>query len=57
MDFETDTQFVADFFAFDLKEVREWYFVHLMLAVCWSMEDGTPLNPFLELAGKVYPWV
>src|SRR5439155_2704170 len=30
MDFETDTQFVADFFAFDLQEVREWYFVHLM---------------------------
>ena len=56
-DFETDTQFVADFFAFDLKEVRELYFVHLMLALCWSIEDGTSLNPFLELAEKVYPRV
>lgn len=57
MDFETDTQFVADFFAFDLKEVRGWYFVHLVLALCWSMEDGTSLNPFLGLAEKVYPRV
>lgn len=56
-DFETDTQFVADFFAFDVYQVRAWYFVHLMLAVCWSMEDGTSLNPFLGLAEKVYPLV
>ena len=53
-DFESDTQFVADFFAFDLKEARGWYFVHLALALCWSMEDGTSLNPFLGLAEKVY---
>ena len=57
MDFETDTQFVADFFALDSQEVREWYFVHLMLALCWSMEDGTSLNLFLGLAEKVYPLV
>ncbi len=57
IDFETDTQFVADFFAFDVQEVREWYFVHLMLALCWSLEDGTSLNPFLGLAEKVYPLV
>lgn len=51
---ETDTQFVADFFAFDLQVVRKWYFVHLMLALCGSMEDGTSLAPFLGLAEKVY---
>lgn len=56
-DFESDTQFVADFFAFDLQEVKEWYFVHLMLALCWSLEDGTSLHPFLGLAEKVYPLV
>ena len=57
MDFETDTQFVADFFAFDYQEVREWYFVHLMLALCWGIEDVTSLNLFLDLAEKVYPLV
>lgn len=57
MDFETDTQFIVDFFAFDLQEVREWYFVHLMLALCWNIEDGTSLTPFLGLAEKIYPLV
>lgn len=57
MDFEEDTQFVADFFAFDLQEVRSWYFVHLMLAVCWNIEDRASPNFFLGLAEKVYPFV
>jgi streptomycin 6-kinase len=57
MNFETDAPFVADFFAFDLQELREWYFVHLNLALCWNIEDGTSLNPYLSLAKKVYPLV
>lgn len=56
-DMEKDTQFVADFFTFDLQEVRDWYFVHLILAVCWNQEDNVDYKLFLTLATKAYQWV
>ena len=54
MDIEKDTQFVADFFDFDVQEVRDWYFVHLILAACWNLEDHIRPQLFLELADKAY---
>lgn len=55
--FEMDTQFAADFFNFPLEDVRSWYFVHLMLAACWNVEDKVTPNLFLSLAERTYPLV
>lgn len=51
---ESDTQFIANFFGFDLQQVRDWYFVHLILAACWNLEDHLDCNLFLNLAKKAY---
>lgn len=53
-DMEKDTQYVANFFDFDLQEVRQWYFVHLILAACYNIEDKVVPNRFLYLAQEAY---
>ncbi|MCX4083855.1 streptomycin kinase [Rickettsia hoogstraalii] len=57
MDIEKDTEFVANYFVFKLQEVRSWYFVQLMLAICWNLEDGIENELFLKLADKAYSLV
>lgn len=54
MDMEEDTKFIAAFFNYDLNTVRYWYFVHLILAACWCLEDNLPPDKFLNLATKAY---
>ncbi|MFN7094549.1 MAG: hypothetical protein ACK4M7_04215, partial [Burkholderiales bacterium] len=54
MDIEVDTKFIADFFGYDLTMVRSWYFVHLILASCWCLEDNLSPERFLNLASKTY---
>ncbi len=54
MDVEKDTQYIADFFNFDVTVVRQWYFVHAILAACWSLEDKGDPKLFLNLAAKAY---
>lgn len=44
----------ADFFKYDVLFVRKWYFVHVMLAVCWNLEDNLSPELFLDLARKSY---
>ena len=55
IDIEKDTQFIANFFDFNLQDVRDWYFIHLILATCWNLEDNIDDNLFLGLAQKAYP--
>lgn len=57
IDIEKDTEFVANYFRFNLQEVRNWYFVQLILAICWNLEDGIENKLFLELAKKAYELV
>jgi streptomycin 6-kinase len=57
MDREKDTEYVAEFFNFEVSCVRQWYFVHLILASLWNIEDGVTPNLFLDLAEKAYPTV
>ncbi|MCC2647162.1 MAG: hypothetical protein K0R02_1227, partial [Rickettsiaceae bacterium] len=42
---------------FDLLTLRQWYFVHLMLAASWNCEDNLEPSLFLKLASKVYTMV
>ncbi|AAY61625.1 phosphotransferase enzyme family protein [Rickettsia felis str. Pedreira] len=57
IDIKKDTEFAANYFGFKLQEVRSWYFVQLMLAICWNLEDGIENELFLKLADKAYSLV
>ncbi|MBN9412527.1 MAG: phosphotransferase [Candidatus Paracaedimonas acanthamoebae] len=52
-----DTEYVATYFNDSLSTVREWYFVRLILASCWNLEDRLSPERFLELAKKIFPFV
>jgi len=43
IDYEKDTKFIADYFGFDLEDLRKWYFIYVVLAICWGLEDN--INP------------
>jgi streptomycin 6-kinase len=47
-DLECDLMYVSVHFNFELGDVMEWYFVHLVLAACWRMENGLSPNYFLS---------
>lgn len=53
-DMENDTAFIASFFGFDLQEVREWYFVQLVMSSCWNLEDKITPNIFEDLYKKAF---
>lgn len=57
MNTEQDIKFAANYFGFKLQEVRSWYFVQLILAICWNLEDGIENELFLKLADKAYSLV
>ncbi|MGI4850408.1 MAG: aminoglycoside phosphotransferase family protein [Janthinobacterium lividum] len=57
IDMEKDTQYVADYFNYEVQVVRQWYFIHLILATLWNIQDGVTPKFFLDLAEKVYPIV
>jgi streptomycin 6-kinase len=52
-----DTEYIAKYFGFDLLEVRQWYFVHLILSASWNFEDNIEPNHFLDLAKRVFQLV
>ncbi len=52
-----DIPFVADAFCFDVELVKQWYFVHLILAACWNVEDGLDAQKFLDLAGRASQFI
>ncbi|MES2607967.1 MAG: aminoglycoside phosphotransferase family protein [Pseudomonadota bacterium] len=54
MDIERDTKFVADCFSFDVQEVRDCYFVHVVMAACWTLEDNGEPGLFIALAEKAH---
>lgn len=45
-----DIPFIAEYFNFPLEAVKNWYYVHLVLAACWQVEDGLDPKPFLNRA-------
>lgn len=49
-----DTEYIANYFNFNLQELREWYFTHLILKTCWNLEDHLDPGLFLSLAAKTY---
>ena len=57
MDIKKDIPFIANFFGFTRQSMYGWYFVHLVKAICWNLEDNLESKLFLELAEKVYPLI
>ena len=55
LNIENDTQFIADFFNFDLQDVRDWYFIRLILVLCWHPKNNISSTLFMDLAEKAYP--
>jgi streptomycin 6-kinase len=54
MNIEKDVPFIANRFNYDAREVLEWYFIHLILATCWNLQDNLNPSLFLGLADKTY---
>jgi streptomycin 6-kinase len=54
IDMEKDIPFIANFFGFNVQDVFDWYFVHLVLATCWNLEDNLDATLFMGLAEKAY---
>lgn len=54
-DFEPDAQFIANYFNWDVNLVRDWYFVQVVMAALWNIEDNVNPNIFLNLIEKIYP--
>jgi streptomycin 6-kinase len=49
-----DASLIAHYFGFNEQDVFDWYFVHLVLAACWNLEDHLAPGIFIELAEKAY---
>lgn len=54
IDYEKDTKFIAEFFGFDLEDLRKCYFVHVVLAICWCLEDNIHPESFVKIAERVF---
>jgi len=57
IDIERDIPFIAQYFNFRTQDVFNWYFVHVILAACWNLEDNIDASLFLRLAAKAYKYV
>lgn len=55
IDVEADTAYVSSKLGLDLAYVRNWYFVQVLLAAIWNLEDGLAPDKFLNLAAIAYP--
>ena len=53
----TDLKFLAGCFGYRFQDVVEWYYVRLILASCWQVEDGLDASRFLTLAQSVLPMI
>jgi len=52
-DAECDIPFIAQYFDFNITDVRKCCFMHTVLSAVWAVEDNTDPKPWLDLACKV----
>lgn len=50
---KNDLIFISQYFDFKHEDVIQWYYVHLILAACWQVEDHLDPMLFLNLAESV----
>ena len=56
-DIKRDIPFIAQYFHFRTQDLFDWYFVHLILAICWNLEDNLDTTLFIKLAEKAYKYI
>lgn len=54
---KNDLIFISNYFNFNHDSVIQWYYVHLILAACWQVEDRLDPTLFLSLAESVAPMI
>jgi streptomycin 6-kinase len=52
-----DLKYIAEYFNYQYEEVIQWYYVHLVLAACWQVEDNLDPSLFLDLAKFIEPMI
>jgi streptomycin 6-kinase len=52
---KNDLIFISNYFDFNHDSVIQWYYIHLILAACWQVEDHLDPTLFLSLAESVVP--
>jgi streptomycin 6-kinase len=52
-----DLKYISECFNYSYEEVVQWYYVHLILAACWQVEDNLDPSLFLDLAQSVRPMI
>ena len=57
IDIERHIPFIAQYFNFSTQDLFDWYFMHLILAICWNLEDNIDSSLFLRLVEKAYKYV
>lgn len=55
MDIEKDTLYVSRFFNYNIQSVRDWYFLRVILSICWNLEDNIDSSKFMHMAKLAYP--
>ncbi len=57
MDIPRDIPFIAQYFGYKEQDLFDWYFVHVILAACWNLEDNIDASLFLNLAAQSLKYV
>ena len=52
-DVTQDIPFIANYFGFNIDDLRKCYFMHTMLSAVWSVEDNMDPSFWLNLATKI----
>lgn len=53
----SDLKFISDYFHFNYDKTLQWYYVHVILAACWKVEDNLDPAFFLNLAKSLVPLI
>ncbi len=51
-DIDKDIPYIANYFGFDIEDVKKCYFMHAVLSAVWAMEDNMDPLVWLDLASK-----
>ena len=54
---QNDLIFISKYFDLNQEDVIQWYYVHMVLAACWQIEDHLDPMGFLNLAQFVRPMI
>lgn len=54
---KNDLSFISKYFHYEYARVVQWYYVHVVLAACWQVEDHLDPSLFMNLAESILPQI